>query len=193
MPELEEHEPTTLILWEGGSDNGSEDADISEEAPYGYKKDGTPAKKRGRKAGSSGTSSSPSRSGSRSNLEREIYEALGGDIAATVGTVAPLVAYVIDERAERTAKALASIAKRSPNFAKGIERILVYRDFLTLASLPPALAVAGMVEFGMIKPDSSMSRRFGLYDPWLAMYGDNGTELPPEYVQPAPMGLLAGG
>lgn len=194
------------VLWEGGGPNGTADLnlddtfdnenEVNEEAPYGYKKDGTPAKKRGRPAGASNLSSSGGgapRSKSVSALEREIFEAIGGDLAATVGTVAPMVAYVLDDRAERTAHALANIASRSPNFKKGLEKALVYRDFLTLAALPPAIAVAIALEVGIIKPDSAMSRRFRLYEPYMAMYGEQGSEVSPEYQAPRPIGLLSEG
>lgn len=188
--QLEETSPSDIVLWEG-EDNSDEE--FSKEAPYGYKTDGTPKKRPGRPKGSTNSGSSVSKSGgrSKSSLEREIYECIGGDLAASIGTIAPLVAYVLDERAERTARALANIASRSPNFKKGLERALVYRDFVTLASLPPAIAVAIAVETGIIKPESSMSRRFNLYEPFLAMYGQDGTEIMPDFQVPNPIGLLS--
>lgn len=187
MATLEEEPQSDIVLWEGGEDLESD------EAPYGYKADGTPRKKPGRPKGSTNTGVSSTRSSGsrRTSLEQEIYEAIGGDIAATVGTLAPLVAWVLEERAERTARALASIANRSPNFKKGLERALVYRDVLALVSLPPAIAVAVAVEMGIVKPDSNMSRRFHLYEPYLAMYGEGGSEISPDYIAPEPIGLLS--
>lgn len=169
------------------------DPESDPEAPYGRKADGTPKKKPGRPSGSGGGSTGGTRKSSSSlvKLEEELADALGGDLAASIGTVSPLVAFVLDDRAERTARALSRIAGRSPRFRKGLEAALTYRDFLTLATLAPAIAAAAMVDFNMIQPSSQMARRFGLDKAWDICYGESGSEMPTPYVDAPPLSSLA--
>lgn len=166
-----------------------------DDAPYGLKADGTPRAKPGRKTGSSGGGSSGSKkSVSLANLEAEVADALGGDLAASIGTVAPLVAWVLTERADRTARALSRIAQRNPRFKDALVKALSYRDYVALAALPPALAVASMIEFGLLNHESMMSKRFGLDHAYEMLYGDEttpGSEAPPDFVPTRAIGLLA--
>lgn len=192
MATLEENEYTEVI-WEGDNPDPAAETDI--DAPYGRKADGTPRKKPGRRAGStnSGSSSTARTARGKSRLELEIIDAMSGDLAPTIGVISPMAAFVLDERAERTARALNSIANRSPRFKEGLERVIIYKDILGLASLPPALAIAFAVDFGMVRHDSMMARRFNLYEPFIEMYGNQGTETMPDYVVPEPIGLLSDG
>lgn len=185
---------TELILEEDELEPNSKELVVvnNDDAPWGYKADGTPRRKPGRPSGSSNNVARSQGTNRIGNLEAELRDAIGGDIAATIGTVAPLVAWVLDERAERTARALARIAKRSPRFRKGLEQALSYRDYVALASLPPAIAAAVLIETGIIKPDSRMSKRVsrsqeypeGLWSAYLELYGDQGSERETEFINP---------
>lgn len=140
--------------------------------------DGTPAgepvegKKRGRPKGSTNKVT-------LEKLERDIADAIGGEIAGVWGVASPLGGYILTERADRTASALIRIASKNPRFLNGLRGALSASDYLALAVLPAALAVAMAVDMGMLKPDSIASDKLGVQAAWQYCYGESGSEHSP--------------
>lgn len=93
-------------------------------APYGYKKDGTPAKRRGRKPGfSPGKSSAPRRSGAAS-LESQIGAFLW-TVNAPLQLIPPLQRDALDAtEIQALAHAIDEECKRSPRFRKYVVQAL---------------------------------------------------------------------
>jgi hypothetical protein len=105
----------------GLDDNPGDDSPgFDPEAPYGRKKDGTPAKKRGRQPGSSGGS----RTTSLAKLEPELADKIVEYIGLPMTVISPLAAGVIDNRAEKTAKSCIRLAESSPRFRQALESFI---------------------------------------------------------------------
>lgn len=126
----------------------SEAASVPSETPTG--------KRRGRPPGS-GTKSVAA----MDRLQAEIVQEIIG-LAVNVGTVSPLTAVVLDERADKTAKALVIIAGKSPRFLKGLESAVKAGAIVDLAVLPIMVGTAFMVDMERIAPDSFIARRTGM-------------------------------
>lgn len=169
MSELVESDLPGIEIVSFGDEHGP-----NEEAPWGYKADGTPKKRPGRTPGSGGGGGT--RTARLANLEGLLKEQLIENIAPPVGVFSPLMAAVIDERAERVSKALCTLAETSPGFRKGLEKIVKWGALGELVMFPLALVTAGAVEFGWMAPGSFAAQRFHVSEHWVRLYGDDGTE-----------------
>jgi|SRR5882672_3865678 len=151
----------------GAESDSSDDSNFDPEAPYGRKKDGTPAKKRGRQPGSSGVRRS------RVNIsEAELQEALVDIIGTPFLVVSPLAVSVIDDRSERTARALIRLSSRSPRIAKMVNTFVEGADYKELVLFPVAIAVAVLVDAQRLAPDSMPAKHFKIDDFWNELYED---------------------
>jgi hypothetical protein len=173
MPDLVETELPEIefVTVPTGSDSESDD-----DAPWGYKADGTPKKKPGRPGGSGGGIGSGARRTPSIKLEK-LQEDIADKIteySAPVAFVSPLASGVLQDRANRTSKALVTLANRNPKFRKALDSLLGADALLELLILlPTALSVAVMVDYGRVAPDSAISRRFGVEKQWLLLYQES--------------------
>lgn len=131
----------------------------TEAAPYGYKKDGTPAKKRGRKPGSgSGSSSSPSRARStsaRSSLRDQI-----GGLLFTVNM--PLSMFLPRDALDTVeilalAKAIDDECQRNARFKKFVEQALAVQGGTSLILVVAAIAGRRVVRHNIIEMPEPIS------------------------------------
>lgn len=126
------------------------------DAPYGYKKDGTPAKKRGRKPGqTTGSGSTPSRarsSGSRGSLEQQI-----GGFILTINM--PLSMFLPKDaldfvEIQALAKAIDQECQRNARFRKMVEQALAVQGGTSLLLVVAAIAGRRVVRHDLISiPD----------------------------------------
>ena len=159
LPGIEFTKPDDFAL------GGEDDAD----APYGRKADGTPKKRPGRPAGgSSGTSTRKAPTLSLAQLETELADKIV-EVTIPFSLTSPLAGAVIDERAERTAKGLVTIAGGSPRFKKALEKAVKASAMWDVLSLPAGIAIAHMVEFGKLNPNAMISRKFHIDRHWVAL------------------------
>lgn len=129
------------------------------EAPLGRNKDGSPRKKRGRKPGStnSGTTRTRGFAFNQEDLAQQIVE-----MTIPVAFVSPLASAVIEERAERTAKALITLARNSPRVAKALAGFQSGTAYAELLFLPIGIAVAVAVDYGKLTPDNFLARKYNI-------------------------------
>ena len=130
---------------------------IDVEAPFGRKKDGTPARKRGRQPGASGASRSSGPLMSQDALAMTIVE-----MSMPVALFSPLAAAVIDDRADRTAKALLTLARQSPRFARALKGLNATTAYTELIFLPLGIATAIAVDYRKLPPDNYIAQKFGI-------------------------------
>lgn len=102
----------------------------------------------------------------------------------------PLALAVAEERADRTAKAMIRLAARSPRILKGINTFIEGSDYVVLISFPIAIATAVAVDWNRLQPDSKPARVFNIDKYWKELYGQEGTDVPPEAVPIQRRGLL---
>lgn len=143
------------------------------DAPYGYRADGTPAKKRGRKPGSS--SSSTMRGASDAKFGERISQELV-ELGAPIAIVSPLAMLHIAERADRTATALVIISKKHPAVKLAIESYFNSVAYKDLGLFVLGIPVAIMIDMGMLKPDAVVGRVWGMQAKWDELYGEDGSE-----------------
>lgn len=142
-------------------------------APYGYKKDGTPKARPGRRAG--GTVS-------LSKMEPELADKLVQYIGLPMSVVSPLAAGVIDARAEVTAKSLVRLAETSPRFRKALEAFVKGSAVSDLGLTGVAVIVAIRADRTNQTPDEMgmVARYFDIDEIYLQVYGQpedrNGSE-----------------
>lgn len=126
-----------------------EDASATVDAPYGYKKDGTPAKKRGRPSGST-TSGKPDSTPRRQtvNLESQIGAAI---LAVNIPLSFALPKDALDMvEVQALAKALNDEANRSPRFKKMLEQFLKVQGGTSLILVIAAIAGRRVVRHNII-------------------------------------------
>lgn len=135
-------------------------------APYGYKADGTPRKRPGRKAGG-GTVS-------LSKLEPELAEKLVQYIGLPMTVVSPLAAGVIDARAEVTAKSLVRLADTSPRFRRALEAFVKGSAVSDLGLTAVAVIVAVRADRTNQTPEEMgmVARYFDIDEIYLQVYGE---------------------
>jgi hypothetical protein len=134
------------------------DGDTDPEAPYGRRKDGTPAKRRGRQPGSTATGTRRAKvSLNQDELAQQIIE-----MSIPMAFFSPLASAVIDERADRTAKALITLAQNSPRFAKGLATFVSGSAYAELVFLPIGILTAVMVDYGRMSHESFLARKFNI-------------------------------
>lgn len=151
-----------------GDDDGGIDP-----APYGYKADGTPKKRPGRRAG--GTIS-------LSKMEPELADKLVQYIGLPMTVISPLAAGVIDARAEVTAKSLVRLAETSPRFRKALEAFVKGSAVSDVGLTAIAVIVAVRVDRTNQTPEDMgmVARYFDIDEIYLQVYGQpenrNGSE-----------------
>jgi hypothetical protein len=156
LADLESGEEFTLPPPDGGGDT---DVLPGGDTP-------TTPKRRGRPPGSGGGTSKAK----LAQLEESVKEKLLEDMVLPGAFVSPLVAANIEARAERTAKAVARIAAKNPAVRKSVERAIEGSDYLTIVMFFATCAIAGMVDFGMMHPNSIPARAAGVPELWETVY-----------------------
>jgi hypothetical protein len=142
----------------------------TEEAPYGYKADGTPRKRPGRPPGSySGTGKKKSFDSLKEPLADRIVEYIGPPIAF----VSPLGLAVIEDRADKTAAALCTLAATRPRVAKIIQGLIAGSASADVVLTGVAVLIAIGVEHHRIEPNSMPSHYFRIDEFYAELYGDN--------------------
>lgn len=142
----------------------------SEEAPYGYFKNGKPRK---HPPGGRATGSTRSVTVNQSELADKIVEYLG----IPVSGFSPLAAAVIDDRAERTAKALMLLAGNSKRFARGLQLFMTGTAYGELIMFPLAVGFAVMVDMGRISPLAMPVQKFKITEFHMQLYPDEWTQV----------------
>jgi hypothetical protein len=143
----------------------------TDEAPYGYKKDGTPAKKRGRQAGSGGGTSTGS---GKVNVTQEVLaDKIVELLAIPLGYGSPLALAVVDDRAEKFAASLLVLAKQSPRIAKAVNSFVKTSAYGELVIFPIAVGLAVMVDYGQLPPDMIVARKLGITDKYILLHQDD--------------------
>lgn len=151
-------------------DSGEEPAteEVSEEAPYGYKADGTPRKRPGRKPGSpSGGGSTKSLQGLREPLIQRLVEYIGGPIML----VSPIAAAVWEERVEKTADSILVLAARSTRWRKWVERLIAGSAGSDLGLTLVGCATGFLVDMERISPEGRVQHYFGIDRIYEELYG----------------------
>jgi hypothetical protein len=129
----------------------SASANANDDAPYGRKKDGTPMKKRGRPAGSSGSSSGPTNRAPRrtsGSLENQI-----GGLLFTIN--APFQLFLANDaldvvEVQALAHALDQEAQRNARFRKYVESALAVQGGTSLALVVAAIVGRRVVRHNLI-------------------------------------------
>lgn len=121
----------------------------SSEAPYGYKKDGTPAKRRGRPAGSTNLSGGVRRSSTRASLETQI-----GAFLVTIN--APLMLFAAKDaldhvEIEALAHAIDQECQRSARFRKYVEQALAVQGGTSLVLVVAAIAGRRVIRHDLVE------------------------------------------
>ena len=140
----------------------------TEEAPYGYKSDGTPRKKPGRPSGGGGGSGKGS--GGKINKEQlttRLVEYFGGPLVF----VSPIAAAIWEERAEKTADAIIVLAARSPRWRKWVQRLLTGSAAGDLSITMVGVGTGILVDTGRLEPDGKMARYYNIPQIYTELYG----------------------
>jgi hypothetical protein len=147
-------------------DNSEE---MTEEAPYGYKADGTPRKKPGRPKGSPGTGGGSTRSLSsmREPLIQRLVEYIGGPIML----VSPIGAAVWEERVEKTADSILVLAARSSRWKKWVERLIAGSAGGDLGLTFVGVATGILVDMDKVAPEGKVQHYFGIDRIYEELYG----------------------
>jgi hypothetical protein len=90
--------------------------------------------------------------------------------SAAIAPISPLAMAVIDERAERTANAIVTLAGTSPRLVAALKKSVKAKAAIDLAMLPIAISVALMVDYNRIAPDAMMAQKFGITEHYLTAY-----------------------
>lgn len=152
-----------------------------EDAPYGYKADGTPRQKPGRKPGAtsgSGKSSSTSRGNRDANLSKRIADELV-EVSAPLALLSPMAMVHIERRADKTGDALVSISKKYPRVAHAINAYFDSVAYKDIALFITGIPVAVMMDMRILQPDSKVGIPWHMQEIYEECYGENGTENEP--------------
>lgn len=142
--------------------------EVTEEAPYGYKADGTPRKRPGRPPGSGGYTKKSSFSDTeKEKLADRFVEYLGPPISFA----SPLAFAVLEDRADKTATALIQLAKTRPRVAKFIRGMIEGSATVDIALTGVGMLTAIGVDIQRIRPDSMVSHYFKIDDFYVELYG----------------------
>lgn len=90
--------------------------------------------------------------------------------SAAIAPISPLAMAVIDERAERTANAIITLAGSSPRLIAALKKSVKAKAAIDLAMFPIAVSVAIMVDYNRMEPDSMMAQKFGITEHYVAAY-----------------------
>jgi len=135
------------------------DEETSPEAPYGYKADGTPRKRPGRKPGVGG-SSTGGRTKKYDSLKEPLADRLVEYLGPPIGIVSPLGLAVFEDRADKTAAALCQLAATRPRIARMIEGMIAGSSSVDLVLTGVALITAIGIDLHRIEPTSMVSHYF---------------------------------
>lgn len=142
--------------------------DATEEAPYGYKADGTPRKRPGRKPGSTSSGgTSKSLQGLREPLIQRLVEYFGGPLVF----VSPIAAAVWEERAEKTADAILVLAARSNRWRKWVERLIAGSASGDLGITLVGVGAGILVDSGKLEPQGKIQSYFHIDQIYVELYG----------------------
>lgn len=145
------------------------EAETSEEAPYGYKADGTPRKRPGRKPGSgTGTSSNRGLESLRAPLVQRLVEYIGGPIML----VSPIGAAVWEERVDKTADSIMILAARSPRWRKWLERFVAGSAGGDLGITLVGVATGVLVDSGRVEPYGKLQHFYNIDAIYNDLYGE---------------------
>lgn len=147
------------------------DPDPGEAAPYGYKSDGTPRAKPGRKAGSSSSGGTSRPSKSLASLREPLVQRLVEYGGMPLAMVSPLAFSYWESRAEQTADSLLVIAGRSPRTRKWLERFITGTSTGDLGITFVGVFTAMMVDNGRVDPQGKVPHWLGLDSLYLELYG----------------------
>lgn len=100
------------------------------------------------------------------NLETELADRLREYVAIPLGVVSPLGMAVLDQRADRTAKALCRVAATSPRMRKALERFVQGSAVADIGGTVVAVMIAISVDMHRIEPDSMPARFAGVPEAW---------------------------
>lgn len=146
----------------------TEDTDEpSEEAPYGYKADGTPRKRPGRPKGSTGGGGGSGGKIDKELLTTRLVEYFGGPLVF----VSPIAAAVWEERAEKTADAIIVLAKRSARWQKWVQRLLTGSAAGDLGITLVGVGTGFLVDMEKLAPDSRVATFYGIPAIYAELYG----------------------
>jgi hypothetical protein len=143
--------------------------EVTEEAPYGYKADGTPRKRPGRKAGSGGGSSAGGKS--LQSLREPLIQRLVEYCGAPLAMASPLAYSYWEMRAEKTADSLLIIAARSKRTEKWIRRLITGSASGDLGITLAGVGTAFLIDTGKVDPGGKFPSWLGLDNLYIELYG----------------------
>lgn len=151
----------------------TEPEEPSEEAPYGYKADGTPRAKPGRKSGSGGGTGGATRRSSASlqSLREPLIERLVDYGAIPLAMTSPIAAAVWEDRAEKTADAILVLAGRSKRWRKWVERFVAGTAAGDLGITFAGVFAGMLVDAGRMSPNGKMAHYYGIDEIYEELYG----------------------
>lgn len=140
------------------------------EAPYGRFKSGKP-RKTPPGGGGGGTTRIPGKS--LSSLKEPLADRMVEYLGPPLAILSPLSVAVLDDRAEKTADALISIAVRRPRVRKMIERFIEGSSTFDLGATVVGLGVAIQVDHGRMEADANLARYFKIPELYRETYGED--------------------
>lgn len=90
--------------------------------------------------------------------------------SAAIAPLSPLAMAVIDERAERTANAVVTLAGSSPRLIAALKKSVKAKAAVDLAMFPIAISVALMVDYNRLHPEAMMAQKFGITEHYYTAY-----------------------
>ena len=142
---------------------------------------GEPPKRRGRPPGTKNKPKIPE------NLAKELDEKLIEFLGLPVSFVSPIAAEVLNQRRERTVKAIVTIASKNPQFAKALATFLEGSAYFDLIGTVVGMGIGFAVDHGQIEPTAMPAVVFHIdeivmeiYPPEKAQQNGNGTPMVPD-------------
>lgn len=154
------------------SENENTDEETSEEAPYGYKKDGTPRKRPGRPVGGGGGGGGGAGTKSLQSLREPLIQRLTEYAGAPLALASPLAYDYWQARAEKTADSLLIIAARSPRTKKWIQRFITGSATGDIGITLAGVGTAFLIDSGKVDPQGKAAHWFGLDEMYVNLYGE---------------------
>jgi hypothetical protein len=105
-------------------------------------------------------------------LEVELGDRIREYVAIPLGMVSPLGCAVLDQRADRTAKALCRVAATSPRMRKALERFVQGSAVADIGGTIAAVIIAVSVDMHKLEPDSMPARFAGVPEAWATVRPD---------------------
>lgn len=102
-------------------------------------------------------------------LQADLAESLT-EASAAIAVASPLAMSALDERAEKTASAIVTLAGGSPKLINALKKTVKARAVVTLAETLSAVSVAAMVDFGRVHPDHMLAEKFGVTENYYKAY-----------------------